>query len=199
MNGINPEGDQRKRYAVNEIFYSLQGEGCWAGTPMVFVRFSGCNLCCPFCDTDFASGTRMSLEEILEAVRDARPDVRRICVTGGEPSLQLDDAFVALFHAAGYRLHVETNGTHPLPEGIDWITCSPKSDFVDNAALALTRADELKVVYTGQNVTRWLDFPATQHLLQPCSGLNTEETAAYVCRDPRWRLSLQIHKTLGIR
>ena len=115
-------------YIINEIFCSLQGEGFWTGTPMVFVRFSGCNLKCPFCDTDHAKGTEMTAEEIVaEAVRIGG-GCGRVCVTGGEPSLQLDPILVEAFHAEGFKVHVETNGTRPLSGGVDWITVSPKSE-----------------------------------------------------------------------
>ena len=141
------------KYKVNEIFYSLQGEGFWTGTPMVFVRFSGCNLCCPFCDTSHGAFTEMSADEILSAVRSAGGACRRICLTGGEPSLQLDEPLVRLLKAEGYLLHVETNGTRELPEGLDWITLSPKS------AVALQRADELKLVLVpGADPSAWETF-----------------------------------------
>ena len=109
-------------YRVNEIFYSLQGEGYWTGTPMVFLRFSGCNLKCPFCDTDHSSYQEMSAGEIVAEMLQAGGDCRRACVTGGEPSLQLDKALVEALHGAGFEVHVETNGTRPLPAGVDWVT-----------------------------------------------------------------------------
>ncbi len=186
-------------YRVNEIFYSLQGEGWWTGTPMVFVRLAGCNLRCPFCDTDFSASQPMTLDEILADVRALAGDCRRIVVTGGEPSLQMDDAFVGAFHEAGFRIHVETNGTRPLPAGIDWITVSPKEDCQPQGTVVLDRADELKLVYTGQDISRWTSFPATHHFLQPCSGQNTEEVVRQVLDHPFWKLSLQTHKLLAIR
>ena len=185
-------------YRVNEIFYSLQGEGRWTGMPAVFLRFAGCNLHCPFCDTDFTASTAMSLSDILREVRSLSGTCRRIVVTGGEPALQLDAPFVNAFHAEGYRLHVETNGTRPLPEGIDWVTLSPKDAWQD-APVVLDKADEVKVVYTGQDVTPWAAFPASCHYLQPCSGQNTKEVVGYVLDHPVWQLSLQTHKLLDIR
>ena len=189
-------------YRVNEIFYSLQGEGHWSGTPMVFVRLSGCNLHCPFCDTDHGAATPMDAGAILAAVRDAGGSCRRICLTGGEPSLQLDDALVECLHGAGYLLHVETNGTRPLPEGIDWITLSPKEDvegLQGDGRVVLPRADELKLVFGAGDPARWERFPAQYRSLQPCSCRNTDETMAYVLAHPEWTLSLQTHKYLDIR
>ena len=185
-------------YRVNEIFYSLQGEGRWTGMPAVFVRFAGCNLRCPFCDTDFSASAGMSLAALVREVRQLSKDCRRLVVTGGEPALQLDAAFVEAFHAEGYRIHVETNGTLPLPPGIDWVTLSPKDAWQD-APVVLEKADEVKVVYTGQDVEPWASFPAACHYLQPCSGQNTKEVVGYVLDHPAWQLSLQTHKLLDIR
>ena len=186
-------------YLVNEIFYSLQGEGRWSGTPMVFVRFSGCNLACPFCDTDFSAGTPMSLEEIVAEAAKAGGDCRRVVFTGGEPTLQLDEALTGAFHGRGYLIHMETNGTRPVPAGVDWVTFSPKSDWQEGAEPAIAKADELKLVYTGQDPARWESFPAEHRYLQPCSGKNIRETMAYILAHPVWNLSLQTHKILSIR
>ena len=191
-------------YRVNEIFYSLQGEGFWTGTPMVFLRLSGCNLRCPFCDTDHRSHTEMDAETIVSEALRIGSGCRRVCITGGEPSLQLDSALADSFHAAGFRIHVETNGTRPLPEGIDWITLSPKDGIpgAGDGRVVLSRADEVKLVYTGDGdaVGRWAGFPAHWHFLQPCSCSNTAETIACIERQPEvWRLSLQTHKYLEIR
>ena len=201
-------------YFVNEIFTSLQGEGYWTGTPMVFLRFAGCNLRCPFCDTAHTSpSTPMSLDELLKAVAEISPltpfgrndNVRRICITGGEPGLQVDAALIDALHGAGFTIHVETNGTCPLPPGIDWVTLSPKEDFVAGAGPVLSRADELKLVFTGDAAPeRWLSFPSEHHFLQPCydavSGTsNVGETVSYILSHPSWRLSLQTHRILGLR
>lgn len=186
-----------KTYRVNEIFYSLQGEGFWTGTPMVFVRLSGCNLQCPFCDTDHRSFRAMTAEEMVSAVRLCGGACRRICLTGGEPSLQADDALIRAFHHAGYTIHMETNGTHALPAGVDWVTLSPKS------AIVLQAANELKLVFTPDaEPSRWASFPAQWHFLQPCDlhgVMNTAQTIAYIQANPAWRLSLQTHKLLNIR
>ena len=132
---------------INEIFYSLQGEGYHSGTPAVFVRFSGCNLRCPFCDTQHDAGTAMTEEAIVDEV--ANYPARLVVVTGGEPSLQLTASLVDKLHEVGKYVAVETNGTHALPGNVDWITLSPKSAYVDGAEVVLTRADEVKVVYDG--------------------------------------------------
>ena len=190
-------------YRVNEIFCSLQGEGFWTGTPMVFVRMSGCNLQCPFCDTDHRAGTPMTAADIVAAVQEAGGDCRRVCLTGGEPLLQVDGALVEALHAAGYKLHLETNGTRAVPAGIDWVTLSPKEDFVGNGTVVLQKADELKLVLAdGVNPEKWAAFPATWHFLQPCDvhgRTNVAEVTAYIEAHPSWRLSLQTHKLLGIR
>ena len=194
---------------INEIFYSLQGEGYYSGTPAVFVRFSGCNLQCPFCDTQHDAGTAMAEEAIVDEV--AKYPARLVVVTGGEPSLQLTASLVDKLHEAGKYVAVETNGTHPLPGNVDWITLSPKSFFVDGADVVLTRADEIKVVYDGlhdpERQISTLHSPlSTLHFLQPCdtgdARRNARLTAAaveYVKQHPQWRLSLQIHKILNIQ
>ena len=198
-------------YRVNELFRSLQGEGFWTGTPMVFVRLSGCNLNCPFCDTDFRSFKEMSADEIAKEAK--RLGCSRVCITGGEPLLQLDSDLIDILHGIGLTIHVETNGTRPAPENIDWITLSPKEDFTNPTAgkVALEKADEVKLVYNGslsqERLKYWADFPASWHFLQPCDtgegGKNRqilEETVNYILsHDNRWRLSLQTHKFLGIR
>ena len=176
---------------INEIFYSLQGEGFHTGTPAVFVRFSGCNLKCSFCDTRHEEGTLMSDEEILQAISAFPSNV--VILTGGEPSLWIDQAFIDLLHRAGKYICIETNGTNPLPEGIDWVTCSPKG-----APLRVTHMDEVKVVYTGQDLTEYVGLKATWHFLQPCSCRNTKEVVEYILHHPQWRLSLQTHKLINI-
>lgn len=178
---------------INEIFYSLQGEGFHTGTPAVFVRFSGCNLKCSFCDTHHEDGVLMTDEAILAEVR--KYPARMVILTGGEPSLWIDGALVDLLHRAGKYVCIETNGTRPLPEGIDWVTCSPKR----GGALQLARMDEVKVVYEGQDLAPYEQLPASHFFLQPCSCLNTAETVACVLAHPRWRLSLQTHKLINIQ
>ena len=176
---------------------------------MVFLRFSGCNLKCPFCDTDHGGFREMSAAEIVIAVLQAGGECRRVCVTGGEPSLQLDEALVEALHHAGFQVHVETNGTRVLPGGVDWVTLSPKTDvkgLKGDGTVVLESADEVKVVYEGFPVDKWAAFPADWHFLQPCdTGNETKnrailaETMDHIQRHPLWRLSLQTHKLLNIR
>lgn len=177
---------------INEIFYSLQGEGFHTGTPALFIRFSGCNLKCSFCDTKHEEGEWMSYEDIVAKAKEC--PAKMVVLTGGEPSLWIDEAFVEKLHQAGKYVCVETNGTHPIPDSVDWITCSPKG-----APVVLTRIDEVKVVYTGdEDVEPYLSLPAQVHFLQPCSCKNTQEVVAYIQEHPQWRLSLQTHKWIGI-
>lgn len=177
---------------INDIFYSIQGEGAWTGTPIIFIRFSGCNLKCDFCDTLHEEGKMMSDEEILKQISSY--SCSRICLTGGEPSLQIDQAFIDKLKDAGYTLHIETNGTRTLPKGIDWVTVSPKYK-----KMILKEADELKIVYLGQDLSEWDNWPAKTRFLQPCSGKNTSEVIDYIKLHPEWRLSLQVHKMINIK
>jgi len=207
-------------YAVKELFYSLQGEGMNAGRPAVFCRFAGCNLwsgreqdrasaICNFCDTDFVGidgtfGGRYQTPDALAAAVDARwpgSGAKFAVLTGGEPALQADAALIDALHAHGFAVAIETNGTLPLPAGLDWICVSPKA----GTALAVRRGNELKLVYP-QEGARPADFEALEFehfLLQPMDGperqANTEASAAYCMAHPRWRLSLQTHKVIGIR
>lgn len=190
---------------INEIFYSLQGEGFHTGTPAVFIRFAGCNLQCPFCDTAHRRFTEMSEEEVASEV--ARYPARLVVVTGGEPSLQLTVSLVARLHVAGKRVAVETNGTRPLPP-VDWVTLSPKDAFTDGEAarVVLSRCDELKVVFTGTPPAVYPGLEAGHRFLQPCDTGDEAENRRLVagavawCKaHPQWRLSLQTHKVIGIR
>lgn len=182
------------RYRVNEIFCSLQGEGYHTGTAAVFVRLSGCNLRCPFCDTRHETGTMMTADEITAAVTAHTP--RTVILTGGEPSLWPLEPLADALHAAGCRIHIETNGTRPLPPTIDWVTCSPK----EGGYVVLRDVDELKIVYLGQDVEALRRQIGARNLfLQPCSGRNTAEVIGYILEHPHWRLSLQTHLITGIR
>lgn len=201
--------ENRNIYRVNEIFYSLQGEGFHTGTPAVFVRFAGCNLRCPFCDTDFDDYTLMTGSQIVDAV--AGYPAQHVIFTGGEPTLQLTGTLCEALHKKNYCLHVETNGTRAvIPSGngnpavalrdaVDWITCSPKA----GSRIELGEADELKVVVTDDNMQQlgfWRDsIPARHRYLQPCSMQNTAQTIDYIMQHPDWRLSLQTHKIINIR
>ena len=181
---------------INEIFYSLQGEGYYTGTPAVFVRFSGCNLNCDFCDTEHLSGVFMSDNEILTEI--TQYPTRHIVLTGGEPTLQIDVPFMQMLKEDNWYIQIETNGT--LTSGLSiadrwavWVTCSPKKDCIRE------KANELKVVYTGQDMSQYDSFICDIRSLQPCSMLNTQEVIDYIKKHPQWRLSLQTHKMLDIR
>lgn len=177
---------------INEIFYSLQGEGFHTGTPALFIRFSGCNLKCSFCDTKHEGGDWMSDEEIVE--KAIQCPAKMVVLTGGEPSLWIDETLIEKLHRAGKYIAIETNGTHAVPDSIDWITCSPKG-----APVVLTRINEVKVVYTeNEDVEQYLSLPAQVYFLQPCSCKNTKEVVTYIQKHPQWRLSLQTHKLIGI-
>ena len=195
-------------WKVNEIFYSLQGEGYNTGTASVFIRLSGCNMHCDFCDTRHEEGTMMSLPEIVAAVMQY-PAAPLIILTGGEPSLWIDEDFVTgLKTMTGKRIAIETNGTHPLPHGIDWVTLSPKSGIGNSGdtPVIVTRCDELKVVYLGQDLAQYDNITATHRYLQPCwtndpetRHRNLQATIQAVQEHPQWRLSLQTHRILGIK
>ncbi|OIQ71477.1 7-carboxy-7-deazaguanine synthase [mine drainage metagenome] len=208
-------------YSVKEIFYTLQGEGIQAGRPAVFCRFAGCNLwsgrepdrataVCRFCDTDFVgcNGTgggkfanASALAQRVASFWPAQNTINRFVVlTGGEPMLQIDQALVQALHQNGFEIAVETNGTLGAPDGLDWICVSPKAD----AALVIERGDELKLVFPQPQAMperfETLDF--RHFLLQPMDGpqqsKNTQLAIDYCKAHPRWRLSVQMHKVLGI-
>ncbi len=207
-------------YTVKEIFYTLQGEGANTGKAAVFCRFSGCNLwtgreedrhraVCQFCDTDFVGtgpdGGRFAtaglLAEAVDGAWQGTQDEKLVVCTGGEPLLQLDDDLIAAFHAKRFVVAVETNGTRPAPPAIDWICVSPKA----GAPLIQDSGHELKLVFPQPGampeVFASLDF--RHFFLQPMDGSNVDENTraaiAYCLGHPRWRLSLQTHKLLGLR
>lgn len=193
-------------YKVNEIFYSLQGEGRWMGRPAVFVRMSGCNLKCPFCDTDFRGYSEMSADDILSRCLEEGGECRFIVLTGGEPSLQVDEQLIATLHQAGYYLSMETNGTHAVPEGIDWVTCSPKVDFTEGGEPVVKQVDELKLIFDGEHQISDHGIACTFRYLQPCDVGNDSrnylilnECIKYIKAHPEWQLSVQMHKIVGIR
>ncbi|MCA6215469.1 7-carboxy-7-deazaguanine synthase [Ideonella sp. B7] len=208
-------------YSVKEIFYTLQGEGANAGCPAVFCRFAGCNLwsgreedrasaVCQFCDTDFVGtdgtlgGKYASAEALAEQIAAQWPagaGHRLVVLTGGEPLLQVDAALIDALHARQFRIAVETNGTVAPPPGLDWICVSPKA----GSTLVLRAGQELKVVVPqpGLDLGSLAELPFEHHFLQAMDGpLARENTAWATARclaDPRWRLSVQTHKVLGIR
>lgn len=195
---------------INEIFYSLQGEGAHTGMPSVFVRFSGCNLKCSFCDTQHQSGKMMDIREIIEEIN--KYPAEWIILTGGEPSLWIDSEFVTILKKeTGKKVAIETNGSRELPSGIDWVTVSPKNgmDGAGRYDLKVERADEVKVVDVGQDLEQYFTLPFissdTRMYLQPCFVENRKEcemrrlsTVKRVLGDPRWTLSIQTHRFLNI-
>lgn len=195
-----------KKYKVNEIFYSLQGEGRWAGRAAIFVRFSGCNLKCPFCDTDFKAHKEMGEIDILEKIQSLSDNCRFVVFTGGEPTLQVDESLVALLKKWGYYIAIETNGTNRVPDGIDWITCSPKALFVDNGKVAIKYASEVKVVFDDEHEISDFGIDALSYYVQPCDVGNKEknaeilkQTVDFVEKHPKWQLSLQQQKIINVR
>ncbi len=210
------------RFAVKEIFYTLQGEGANTGQAAVFCRFAGCNLwtgreadragaLCDFCDTDFVGidgvggGAFASAEALADAIDSHWPSnalgQKFVVCTGGEPLLQLNDELISALHARQFRIAIETNGTRPAPQGLDWICVSPKA----NAELVLTAGDELKLIYPqlGAEPERYVNLDFQHFFLQPMDGpdreRNTRLAIAYCLAHPRWRLSMQTQKVLGIR
>ncbi len=208
------------KYSVKEIYYTLQGEGYHTGRPAVFIRFSGCNLwtghekdrsgaICDWCDTDFVgtngiNGGKFSVKEIINIINSqwkgnvlSEPYV--VC-TGGEPLLQMDEALIKAIHKAGFEIGLETNGTMIPPDGIDWICVSPKA----NADLVLKNGNELKVVYpqSGMNPRVHEELKFDHFYIQPMDGINQTEnikrSEKFVLDHPKWKLSLQTHKILGI-
>lgn len=197
-----------KTYSVNEIFYSLQGEGFYTGRPAVFIRFAGCNLRCSFCDTDFSQGRAMTADEIQKVVQSLYPSSSPfIVLTGGEPTLQVDDELITALRTLSAYIAIETNGGKPIPAGVDFVTCSPKCDFVGGYQ-TIPRADEVKVVYDGVHLPdSWPErIRADYYYLQPCdtgdadkNAAIQQEAVAYCLIHPRWRLSLQTQKILKVK
>lgn len=209
-------------YLIKEIFYTLQGEGSHAGRPAVFCRFSLCNLwtgrekdraraICQFCDTDFVGtdgvggGRFATPDELADAVEAHWPsesqENRFVVCTGGEPLLQLNEEAIRALHDRGFEIAVETNGTRPAPRGLDWICVSPKI----GADLVLTSGDELKLVYpqAGGDPAQFEHLDFRHFRLQPMDSAvkdaNTRAAIEYCLKNPRWSLSLQTHKYIGIQ
>ena len=198
-------------YRVNDIFYSLQGEGHNTGRAAVFIRFAGCNLRCSFCDTEFDTYREMTAEEIVASINTY--SARFVVLTGGEPTLQVDEAFVDLLHQHGFEVAMESNGTRPAPNNLDWLTVSPKiSGEKWKVESGWRLPDEVKVVFDEDTVPEtYLPSPSTLSLspilyLQPCDTDNAERNAIiinrcidYIKEHPQWRLSLQTHKLIGFK
>lgn len=189
---------------VNEIFYSLQGEGGRVGQASIFIRLAKCNLACDFCDTDFERGVKMSVEEVLAEIE--KYGCKWIIWTGGEPTLQLTDAIVTRFKEEGYLQAIETNGTRRVPAGIDYITCSPKQYFekvrelipvVDELRFPIQKGDSLPDISVLPKTERYLLSPIfdNQEIIQE----NVDYCVTLVKENPPWALSLQVHKLIGIR
>jgi 7-carboxy-7-deazaguanine synthase (Cx14CxxC type) len=209
-------------YAVKEIFYTLQGEGANAGRAAVFCRFAGCNLwsgreqdrataTCTFCDTDFVGtdgdggGKFATADDLAESIASQWPDAQGgepfVVCTGGEPLLQLDKALIEALHRRGFFIAVETNGTVPVPAGVDWVCVSPKR----GAGIVVQTGNELKLVYPQDDMdpASFENLKFQHFFLQPKDGVDAEpslrKAIAYCKSHPRWRLSLQTHKLVGIR
>jgi 7-carboxy-7-deazaguanine synthase len=213
-----------KQYLVNEIHYTIHGEGVNTGLPHVFVRFSKCNCRCSFCDTEFESGLAYTAKELVQAihtksqVRNIPDDIKvegalvnkfydalnynRILLCGGEPLLQVDDELVKAFKQWGFHISIETNGTLPCPEGIDWITCSPK---IAEHALKLKFANELKYVRDDTQGIPKPSIEAANYIISPMFDGDTvrpevmEHCVQLVKDNPGWRLGCQNHKFWGVR
>ena len=187
-----------KTYRVNDIFYSLQGEGHNTGRAAVFVRFSGCNLKCAFCDTDFASFEPLTGHDIVERIR--HHEARLVVLTGGEPTLQVDEQLIDALHEAGFEVAMESNGTLPPPSNLDWLTVSPKTKP------RVQRCNELKVLFDEAETPNDYGIQADYYYLQPCDVGDANRNASitrrcveYIQRHPKWRLSLQTHKLIGFK
>lgn len=203
-----------KSYVINEVFYSLQGEGVRAGTANIFVRFSGCNLACngkevepgvfqPVCDTEFVSGRKVNAAMLLDWVEREGKDCKNIIFTGGEPTLQLDDDLAEVFRQKGYYLAIETNGTKPVSDLVNWVTCSPKTA---EHTLILERASEIKYVRGyGMGIPK-PKIDAEHQLISPhveSDGTIRPDVMKWcvqlVKENPKWRLSCQQHKQWLVR
>ena len=191
---------KKDKLKLAEIFYSLQGEGFWTGHPAIFIRFSGCNLQCLWCDTDFSHKLTLTKEAIFQIIKNY--PCKLIVLTGGEPTLQLpldendNSEFVQFFKDKGYRVHIESNGTQSIPKNLDWVTISPKENWI------IKGGDELKVVYVEQDLEHYNKTDFNYYYLQPCytpGYTNYEETVQKVKEDNQWILSIQMHRILKIR
>ncbi len=190
-----------------EIFHSIQGEGFHSGTPHVFVRFGNCNLRCDWCDTDFLTFDEQSIDSIVDQVISY--DCDRVIFTGGEPAMQDLSPIGKRLKHHGISLSIETNGTMPIDPVIDWICVSPKDQLYPNVSIKQRLGDELKVVYCGQDMSMYDDLKEgfTHHFIQPCyidsdtveqNGKSFQIVEKIVKESPGWRLSLQMHKWMGI-
>lgn len=197
-----------RSYPIVEIFNSVQGEGFHTGVPSVFIRFGGCNLQCSWCDTDFSKWDKMTISEIMVIL--SKWNTRRVIFTGGEPAMQKLRPLSDELHANGYNIAIETNGTIELEEGlVDWICVSPKDMLYPEFSIKQRKGNELKVVYTGQDLSMYdnLKKGFENLFLQPCydeskdagfNGKTFHSTFDIVMQNPGWNLSLQTHKWMGV-
>lgn len=189
-----------KTYRINRIFYSIQGEGARVGTPQVFIRFSGCNLHCSFCDTDHSSSYQlMDAREIIAECKRVGEACTSVSLCGGEPTLQLDEYLVTALKQAGYYISIETNGLLPVPAGVDYVVCSPKT-----AKIAPDNIDELRYVVKAGDPMPVPHKLAKHYFLSPCfdgeqaNKDNIAHCLTLVTQHPEWRLGMQWHKFIGI-
>ena len=207
-------------YKVKEIYYTLQGEGAHTGRPAVFCRFSGCNLwsgreedrhkaICKFCDTDFwgidgVNGGKFTAEALAQKICDCWPDdegKKYVVCTGGEPLLQLDESLIEVFHQYNIEVGVETNGTIELPKGLDWVCMSPK----EGSEVIVKKGNELKLVYPqgNMNPADWVKLDFENYFLQPMDSesqdANIQACIVYCLENPKWKLSVQMHKVVGLK
>jgi len=194
-------------YAVNDIFYSIQGEGYWTGTPAVFVRLAGCNLRCKWCDTDHTKKAELTAEQILMEIKAMVPRGiinLPVVLTGGEPTLQELAPLTTNLKQNGFTIAIESNGTNlkRVPNEVDWITVSPKSDWMYSTRI---KCDELKVILTDDinpedfRLTMYAEHYFLQPLYIDSRPSNLNDVVEYVKENPVWRLSLQVHKMIGIK
>ncbi len=179
---------------INEIFYSIQGEGHFSTFPAIFIRFSGCNLRCSFCDTKHDTGYEISEDDIINQIK--KYPCSHVVLTGGEPTLQITDSLIERLNENKYFIQIETNGTNPILPGIDWITISPKKKW------KIMTGNELKVVYTGQDLSIYEKALFGHYYLQPCDingEMNIQETVEKIMEVNKWKLSVQLQKLLKVK
>lgn len=187
------------KYHINEIFYSIQGEGYWTGTPAIFIRFAGCNLDCSWCDTDFKLKKKMNEQTLINNIKKFKSN--HIVLTGGEPALQINHNLIKRLKEADYYVQIETNGTRAIPKNIDWVTISPKEAEYPKS-LKLKKGNEIKVINEGQDIKQYEKLDFNHYYLQPLeknNETNIDECIKIIKRNPKWRLSIQIQKILNIR
>lgn len=199
-------------YKIHSIFYSLQCEGSWSGTPMIFIRFAGCNLMCEWCDTEYEAVSSIIFDavELVTGIKKLYPQCKRVCLTGGEPLLQYDESLMKVLYDEDYKVHVETNGTIKIQHWVNWLTVSPKSD----KSWIQRYGNELKVIWKGEEKEElehyFSDSDFDKYFLQPCypwlmiPGYNQDKEKLkklidIIKGDLRWNLSLQIQRLIDVK